>query len=113
MTCRNCSGVSRVAGTAVPMPGVVDEYVDPAELVHRRVDQRLARLGGGDIGLHGDGAAAGALHERGGVREPVDTPGAEDDVGAGLGERLGEGDAESGGGAGDDRHLAVEARTGR
>ena len=41
--------------------------------------------------------------------EPVDPPGAEHDVGAGLGERLRERHAEAGGGAGHDRDLAVEA----
>ena len=40
--------------------------------------------------------------------QPVDPAGAEGDVGAGLGQRPREGDAEARGGAGDDRDLAVQ-----
>ena len=45
MTWRNCSGVSRVAGVGGADAGVVDQDVDPAELRHRGVDERLAVLG--------------------------------------------------------------------
>ena len=38
--------------------GVVDEHVDPAELRHRGVDERLAGLRVGDVGLHRQRAAA-------------------------------------------------------
>ena len=55
-----------------------------------------------------EGPAAGGLHERGGVAEPLDPTRAERDVGPGLGEPLREGDAEPRGGAGDDGDLAVE-----
>ena len=60
MTWRNCSSVSRVAGTAVADARVVDEDVDPAELAHRGVDERLAGGGVGHVGLHGERAAPGA-----------------------------------------------------
>ena len=49
----------------------------------------------GDVGADGERPAAGGLDERRGVGEPVDAAGAERDVGAGLGQRLGEGDAEA------------------
>ena len=56
----------------------------------------------------GQRPAAGRLDEQRGVGEPVDPPRAEGDVGAGLGQALGEGDAEPARGAGDDGDLAVE-----
>ncbi len=97
------------AGDRGPHAGVVDQDVDAAELAHRRVDQRLAVVGVRDVGALGHGAAAGLLDDRARLLEALDAPGAERDVGAGLGEGLGETDPEAGGGAGDDRHLALEA----
>ena len=49
------------------------------------------------------------LAERGAPGEPVDPPRPEHHVGAGLGQPLGEGDAETAGGTGHDRHPPVEA----
>ena len=108
MTWRNCSGVSRVAGTAVPMPALLTSTSTRPSSCIAASTSALARLGVGDVGLHGERPAAGGLDERRGLLEPVDPAGAEHHVGAGLGEGLGERDAEPGGGAGDDRHLAVE-----
>ena len=109
MTLRNCSGVSRVAGTAVPTPA----------LLTRMSTRPNSSIAASTSAWHDSGSAtsvatrerpaAGRLDERRGVGEPVGAAGAERDVGAGLGQRLGEGDAEAGGGAGDDRDLAVEA----
>ena len=56
----------------------------------------------------GQRPAAGALDQRGGVRQPVHAAGAERDVGARLGEGLRERDAQPAGRAGDDGDLAVE-----
>ena len=109
MTCRNCSGGSRVAGRGRADAGVVDEHVDPSELGHRGVDERLALLGVGDVGGDRDDAAPGVAYELRGLLEPVDPSGAERHVGPGLGQGLGERDAEAAGGAGHDRDLAVEA----
>ena len=74
--------------------GVVDQHVDPAELGHRGVDQRRARLRVGDVGgARSSARRPASLDQRRGVLEPVGAPGAERDVGAGLGEGLGERDA--------------------
>ena len=108
MTWRNCSGVSRVAGTAVPTAGVVDEDVDLAELLDGLVDDALAVLGNRDVGLHGDAAAAERLDALAGVLEAFDAARADRDVGAGLGQPLRERDAEPRRCAGHDRHLAVQ-----
>ncbi len=88
--------------------GVVDQDVDPAELLDGGVDEVLAGGGIGDVGAHRDGLATGAFHQRLRLGQPVDPAGAERHVRAGLGERLREGDTESGRRAGHDRHLAVE-----
>ena len=111
MTCRNCSGVSRVAGHRRTDPGVVDQHVDVAELLHRQRDQVGARLRVGHIGAVGQRLAAGALDQRRGVGQPVHAASAQRDVGAGLGERLRERDAQPAGGAGDDGDLAVESES--
>ena len=66
--------------------GVVDQHVDPAELRHRRVDQRLALCRVGDVGGHGEHPAAGGPDQLGGLLELVDAAGAQDHVGAGLGQ---------------------------
>ena len=89
--------------------GVVHQDVDPAELLHRQRDQVGAGLGVGDVGGHRQRAAAGALHEGGGVGEAVDPPGAEREVRASLGQALRERDPQAAGGAGDDGDPAVEA----
>ena len=103
MTCRNCSGVSRVAGTAVPMPA----------LLTRTSTRPNSLIAASTSAVHESGSATSVATARarrrrprrgGRVREPVRTPGAEHDVGAGLGERLGERDAEPGGGP---RHDAT------
>ena len=96
MTCRNCSGVSRVAGHGGADAGVVDEDVDPAELGHRRVDQgwcspRGRRRRSPRVSARRPAPRTSA----GGLLEPVDPPGAERHVGARLGERLGERHAEA------------------
>ena len=109
MTERNCSGVSRVAGHGRADAGVVDEHVDPAELRHRLVDQALALLGVGHVGRDRVHAAAGRAHRVGDALELLDPAGAEHDVGAGLGEAVGERDAQPARGTGDDDDLVVEA----
>ena len=108
MTARNCSGVSLGGRHRGADAGVVDQHVDPAELRHRRVDERLALVGVGDVGGHGEHPAAGVADQLGGLLEAVGPAGAEHHVGAGLGQPLRERDPEAAGGAGDDRDLAVQ-----
>src|SRR5664280_810712 len=78
MTCRNCSGVSMLAGTAVPMPALLTR-------MSTRPNSSIARR---TSALQSSGTATS--------------------VGAGLGQRLGERHPEAGGGSGDYRNLAVE-----
>ena len=112
MTCRNCSGVSRVAGHRRTDPGVVDQHVDAAELLHRqRRPGRCTTRGSATSVPTVSAAPAGALDQRRGVGQPVHAASAERDVGARLGERLGERDAQPAGGAGDDGDLAVESES--
>ena len=109
MTCRNWSGVSRVAGTAVPMPALLTRTSTRPSSSIAALDQVGARVGVGDVGLDRQRAATGLLDQPRGVGEPVDPAGAERHVGAGLGQTLRERDTEAARGAGDDRDLAVEA----
>ena len=108
MTERNCSRRLPGGGHGGAHAGVVDQHVDVAELGHRRVDQRLALVGVGDVGLHREHPAAGVAHQLGRLLQPVGTAGAEDHVGAGLGQPAGEGHAQAAGGAGHDGDLVVE-----
>ena len=109
MTCRNCSGVSRVAGTAVPIPALLTSTSTRPNSAIAGLDQRRARLGSATSVADRQRPAAGARTQCGGLLEPLHAPRAERDVGAGLGECLGERDAQPAGGAGDDGDLAVEA----
>jgi hypothetical protein len=63
MTERNSSGVSRVAATAVPTAGVVDQHVDMVELGHRRIHHRLTMRRIGDVCGDCQCAPPGSLHE--------------------------------------------------
>ena len=108
MTWRNCSGVSRVAGTAVPMPALLTRMSTRPNSAIAASTSAVQDVGVGDVGGHRQRPAPGRPHQRGGLLEPVGAPGAEGDVGAGLGEALGEGHAEAAGRAGDHRDLAVE-----
>ena len=96
-------------GDGRPDAGVVDQHVDAAQVLHRLVDERLAAVGVRDVRAHGDGAPAGGLDELARVLELLDAAGAEGDVRAGLGEGLGERDAEAGRGPGDDGDFSFEA----
>ena len=108
MTCRNCSGVSRVAGTAVPMPALLTRMSTRPNSAIAASTSAWHVLGVGDVGGDRERPATGVAHQLGGLLEPVDPAGAEHHVGAGLGQRLRERDPEAAGGAGDDRHLVVE-----
>lgn len=110
MTERNCPGVSLVAGAAVPTPALFDQDVDPAELVHRGADEARAVIRIGDVGTHGDSAAAFGLDELARAGQPVFPAGRNHEIGTRLRERLGESDAEAARCAGDDGDAAVEAK---
>ena len=109
ITLRNCSGVSRVAGTAVPTPALL---TSTSALPSSATVSRTTRSQSS-----GSETSASIARQRRPcastrslvVCEAVGAAGADRDVGAGLGEAVGERDAEAGGGAGDDGHLAVEA----
>ena len=91
MTSRNCSGVSFVAGYAVPMPALLTRMSTRPNSLIAGVDQRAAVLGLGDVRAHGDHAATERLDGLARVLQLLGAPGAEHDVGARLGERGGEG----------------------
>jgi hypothetical protein len=109
MTLVNCSTVSRVAGTAVPMPALLTSTSTRPNSAIVGVHQALAVLGLGDVGGHRDRATAEALDHRLGFLEALDAAGAEGDVRARFRECAGKGDAEAGRRAGDDRDATVEA----
>ena len=71
ITDRNCSGVSRVAGTAVPTPAFVDEDVDSAERLHGGVDLGAAVLWTGHVGAYGDGPTTGVFDQLAGGGQPI------------------------------------------
>ena len=108
MTSRNCSGVSRVAGTAVPTPALLTRMSTRPNCSIAASTSAVARLRVGDVGGDGDRAPAGALRPALRLLEPVGAAGAEHDVGAGLGQRLRERHAEARRGAGHDRDSTVE-----
>jgi hypothetical protein len=94
------------AGAVHRHPGIVAGDVEPAELALGRgqgVDHRLL-LGHVDAHRHDPLVGAGQGVRRGLDRLLLDV--GHHHVGAGLGERGGDGEADAGGGAGDDRGLA-------
>ena len=98
-----------MAGWAGPDAGVVDQHVDPAECLHRGIHQGLALLGHRHVGRDCQRLAAGGLDERGSLGQPVDAACTEHDVGAGLGERLGERHTQPRRGAGDHHYFVVQS----
>ena len=109
MTSRNSSGASRVAGTAVPMPALLTRTSTRPNSSMASATRSVHDCGSATSVAAVERAAAGGLDEQRGVGQPVDAAGAEGHVGAGLGQALGEGDAQAAGGAGDDRDLPVES----
>ncbi len=89
--------------------GVVDERVDAAELLHRRVDEALELR---PTSLTSVGIArtlrAGLSDLGGGGFEAIGRPRRHDDVRAGLGESERAAETDAGAGTGDDRNLAVQ-----
>ncbi|MDB5693353.1 MAG: zinc metalloprotease, partial [Alphaproteobacteria bacterium] len=90
--------------------GIVDEDVDRSELVRHLGHHRFDRFGFGEVGIAVDGVAAALMLEPGalplhcgGIAETVD-----DEIRPLRGERLGDGEADAGGGAGDEGVLAFE-----
>jgi hypothetical protein len=108
MTFRNSSGVSRVAGTAVATPALLINTSTRPNFGHRGVDELLALAWVGHVGPVGVRPTAGLLDQGGGRGQLFRPARPQHQIGAGLGERLSEGDAQSGGGAGDDGDLVVK-----
>jgi hypothetical protein len=102
-------GVLARGGVRRAQAGVVDQDVDPAELVHAGLHDLGAVLDRRHVGGHRDAAAPQPLDGGAGLLQALDAAGGDDDVGAGLGQAAGEVDAEPGRGAGDHGDLAVEA----
>ena len=109
ITCRNCSGVSRVAGTAVPTPGVVDQHVDrararsTASATTPRAVLGLATSAVTATQRRPSASTCSAVSLRRSVRRAPIATSAPASASAD-----GERGAEAGGGAGDDGDLAVE-----
>jgi hypothetical protein len=89
--------------------GVVDEDIEAAVVLDRRVDHALRSRAGGDVAADGDRVAAGRGN-RGDHRVRTRLAGCivDDDGRAFGGERLGDGGSDALGRSGDDGHLAVE-----
>ena len=87
ITRRNSSGVSRVAGTAVPMPALLISTSTRAQLARPpRSTTRVQSSGTRDVGGDGEAAAPERAHLLGGLLQAVGAAGADRDVGARLGE---------------------------
>ena len=86
-------------------PGVVDQHVDPAQLVHDPRDQRPRLLGVGQVGL-GQPVPAGAEPGQGVVGRPPVGAELDDHRGPAGGELLGHGAADPARAARDQRHHA-------
>jgi hypothetical protein len=102
-------GVGRTADVDA---GPVDQDVDAAHLLLRPGGHRLHRVDVGDVGLDGDGAAAGLADQFGGLLELRGGARGERDVGAVMGEGEGHAEAQAAAAAGHERHLAIQPEAG-
>jgi hypothetical protein len=82
-------------GTGHGAPQVVDDDVDPAQLVPRRLGQRAHELDVGEIPHDDHGPPTGGLDLRGHLAQLLLGAGGQDDVGAGLGQGHGGGGADA------------------
>jgi hypothetical protein len=89
--------------------GVVDEHVHAPELSDGLLNHSPAVVDVRYVGLDGHATAPVALDAGLRVLEAIGAAGADDDVGSGVGQRVGELHTEAGGGAGDERDLVGEA----
>ena len=87
---------------------VVDDRVEPAELVVRRLREAGDRVGVAEVGRDDERPPAGVADPLGDLLELVRGARGDDDVGAGLGERDGGGGADAAAGAGDDGDVVGE-----
>ena len=104
---------SVISGSCLPAPavaaaGVVNQDVDFAELLDRRLGERVDLRRDGDVGRHDQAFAAGFFDGVGGLVELRLGARGRDDVGARLGELHRHRAAETAAGAGDDGDFAVE-----
>ena len=96
-----------IDGAAGEHPGIIDEDIEPAELLGDFAYQILNLLGIGLVGLEGGGAHALALEFLGDGLGLVGGRGiAHGDVGALIGKLLGDGGTDAARPAGDQRHLS-------
>ena len=88
--------------------GVVDEDVDPAEPLERRVEDAGHVLRDGDVGGREGGGRPSPVSAWLTALAALGVAADQHDVGSGVGEGLGEAGPETAGPAGDDGHSAVE-----
>ena len=104
---------SVISGSCLPSvtvaaAGVVDQDVDFAELLDRRLGECVDLRRNGDVGRHDQTLAAGFFDGLGGLVELRLGARGGDDIGARLGKLHRHRAAETAPGAGDDRDFAVE-----
>ena len=100
-------GVEQGAGHGAPE--VVDDDVQPAQLVPGRLGQRAHQVDIGEIAHHDHGPPAGGLDLRGHLAQLLLGPGGQDDVGARLGQGHRGGGADAAAAPGDDGYLVGHA----
>jgi len=97
-----------LAGSLVTAAGVVNQDVDFAELLDRRLRERVDLRGDGDVSRHDEALAPGFFDGVGGLVELRLGARGSDDVGAGLGELYRHRATKAAAGACDDGDFAVE-----
>ena len=100
--------VERLAHALVVAAGVVDQDVDPAQLLDRRRRHRVDLIGAGHVGLRDQTFAPRGANQRRGLLQLRQRARRRDHVGSRLGEPDRHRPAQSAPGAGDDRDLAVK-----
>ena len=90
--------------------GIVDQDGDGAERLFGGIEGSDHGGAVGNVGFDGNGAAAGGLDRLLQVEQPVGPPRHQGDGGAVIGQRLGELRAQAAGGAGHQRHAAIEIK---
>ena len=91
-------------------PGVVDQDVEPAEVIEGGVEEGFDLLGIADVGLDGDGPAPGFFDGGdGGVGVVTAGTVVDDHACPGRGEGAGDGGPDAAGGAGDEGDFVLQA----
>jgi hypothetical protein len=87
---------------------VVDQAVDPAELLERGLDQMLAGVLVGDVGRYDERPPAVPANHLGHLLQPPLGAGGQDQVGSHPGRLLAQGPAQAWSDAGEHDHLVLE-----